>query len=88
MFYLVGIKSINQHLTFEHKNTPGEMAGGHKKVILLFAGTAWLWSCRFLFHQFVHGDKAHKVIRDADALSALPAALVRRFDVDALDKFP
>ena len=64
------------------------MAGGHKKVILLFAGTAWLWSCRFLFHQFVHRDKTHKVIRDADALSALPAALVRCFDVDALDKLP
>lgn len=64
------------------------MVGGHKKVILLFAGTAWLRSCRFLFHQFVHGDKAHKVIGDADTLSALPAALVRRFDVDALDKFP
>lgn len=66
----------------------GQMAGGHKKVILLFAGTAWLWSCRFLFHQFVHRDKTHKVIRDADALSALPAALVRCFDVDALDKLP
>ena len=65
-----------------------QMAGGHKKVILLFAGTAWLRSCRFLFHQFVHGDKAHKVIGDSDALSALPAALVRRFDVDALDKLP
>lgn len=64
------------------------MAGGHKKVILLFAGTAWLRSCRFLFHQFVHRDKAHKVIGDADALSALPAALVRRFDVDAFDKLP
>ena len=64
------------------------MARGHKKVILLFAGTAWLRSCRFLFHQFVHGDKAHKVIGDADALSALPAALVRRFDIDAFDKFP
>ena len=64
------------------------MAGGHKKVISVFAGTAWLRSCRFLFHQFVHRDKTHKVIRDADALSALPAALVRCFDVDALDKLP
>ncbi|HIY16028.1 MAG TPA: hypothetical protein H9839_01710, partial [Candidatus Intestinimonas stercorigallinarum] len=36
---------------------PCRMGGGHKKVILLFAGTAWLRSCRFLFHQFVHGDK-------------------------------
>ena len=62
------------------------MAGGHKKVILLFAGTAWLRSCRFLFYQFLHGDKAHKVIGDADTLSALPAALVGDFDVDTLDK--
>ena len=60
--------------------------GGHKKVILLFAGTAWLWSCRFLFQQFFHGDKAHKVVGDADALSALSAALVGGFDVDTLDK--
>ena len=41
----------------------------------------------FLFHQFSHGDKAHKVTGDADALSALPAALVRSFDADAFDKF-
>ena len=62
------------------------MVGGRKKVILLFAGTAWLWSCRFLFQQFFHGDKAHKVVGDADALSALSAALVGGFDVDTLDK--
>ena len=42
------------------------MAGGHKKVISVFAGTAWLRSCRFLFHQFVHGDKAHKVIGNVE----------------------
>ena len=32
MFYLVGIKSINQHLTFEHKNTPGENSWGISKL--------------------------------------------------------
>ena len=64
------------------KNILPRIGGGHKKVILLFAGTAWLWSCRFLFQQFFHGDKAHKVVGDADALSALSAALVGGFDVD------
>ena len=41
------------------QNRRGRMAEGHKKVILPFAGTAWLRSCRSLFHQFFHRDKAH-----------------------------
>ena len=64
------------------------MVGGHKKVILLFAGTAWLRSCRFLFHQLVHGDKSHKVVRDANVLPPFAAALVRRFNVDRIHKLP
>ena len=62
------------------------MVGCHKKVILLFAGTALLRSCRFLFHQFFLEDKAHKDIGNANALSALSAVLVGGFDVDPLDK--
>lgn len=62
------------------------MDGAHKKVRLRFAGTAWLLLCRFLFHQFFHGNKAHKVIGDADVQSALSAALVGGFDVDTLNK--
>ena len=42
----------------------------------------------FLFLQFFHGDKAHKVIGNADALMPLAAGLVRGFNVDCLDKFP
>ena len=53
-----------------------QMAGDHKKVILLFAGTAWLRSCRFLLHQLVHGNKAHKVIGNTDTLPPFAAALV------------
>ena len=64
------------------------MVGGHKKAKLVFAGTAWLRSCRFLFYQLVHGNKAHKVIGDTDVLSPFAAALVRRFDVDRLYKLP
>lgn len=62
------------------------MAGGHKKVILLFAGTAWLWSCRFLFHQFIQRDKTHKIIGNADVLSPLAAALVGCFNINSFDK--
>ena len=43
-------------------------------------------SCRFLFHQFIQRDKAHEIIADADALTSLAAALVRRTDVDRLDQ--
>lgn len=64
------------------------MAGGHKKAKSVFAGTAWLRSCRFLFHQLVHGNKAHKVIGNTDALPPFAAALVRRFNVDRLHKLP
>lgn len=64
------------------------MGGGRKKVILFFAGTAWLRSCRFLFHQFIQRDKAHKVIGNADVLSPFSAALVGGFDINSLDKFP
>ena len=52
------------------------MVGGHKKAISVFAGTAWLRSCRFLFHQLVHGDKSHKIIGNADILPPFAAALV------------
>ena len=62
------------------------MAGGHKKVILLFAGTAWLWSCRFLFHQFIQRDKTHKIIGNADVLSPLAPALVGCFNINSFDK--
>lgn len=62
------------------------MSGGRKKVISYFAGTAWLRSCRFLFHQFVQRDKTHKIIGNADVLPPLAAALVRRFDINCLDK--
>ena len=62
------------------------MGGGRKKVILFFAGTAWLRSCRFLFHQFIQWDKAHKIIGNADVLPPFAAALVRGFNVDCLDK--
>ena len=55
------------------------MGGGHKKVILLFAGTAWLRSRRFLFQQFFLGDKAHKVIGNADALMPLTPYALREF---------
>ena len=64
-------------LEMRETEVPAQMVGGHKKVILLFAGTAWLRSCRFLLHQF---------IGNADTLSALSAALVGGFDVDTLDK--
>lgn len=64
------------------------MGGGRKKVILFFAGTAWLRSCRFLFHQFIQWDKAHKVIGNADVLPPFAAALVGGFDINSLDKFP
>lgn len=60
-------------LLFPNSRPP--MVGGHKKVILLFAGTAWLRSCRFLFHQLIHGDKSHKVIGNADILPACLACL-------------
>lgn len=55
------------------------MGGGRKKVILFFAGTAWLRSCRFLFHQFIQWDKAHKVIGNADALMPLTPYALREF---------
>lgn len=64
------------------------MGGGRKKVILFFAGTAWLRSCRFLFHQFIQWDKAHKVLGNADVLPPFAAALVGGFDINSLDKFP
>ena len=64
------------------------MSGGHKKVISVFAGTAWLRSCRFLFYQVVYGNKAHKVIGNTDTLPLFAAALVRRFNIDRLHKFP
>ena len=64
------------------------MVGGRKKVISFFAGTAWLRSCRFLFHKFIQRDKAHKVIGNADVLPPLAAALIRCFNVDRLDKLP
>lgn len=67
---------------------PAIMGGGRKKVISFFAETAWLRSCRFLFHKFIQRDKAHKVIGNADVLPPLAAALVRGFNVDRLDKFP
>ena len=43
-------------------------------------------SCRFLFHQFIQRVKAHETITDADALTTLSAALVRRADIDRLDQ--
>ena len=43
-------------------------------------------SCRFLFHQFIQRDKAHKIIADTDALTPLSAALVRCADVDRPDQ--
>ena len=43
-------------------------------------------SCRFLLHQFIQRDKAHKIVADADTLATLSAALVRRADVDRLDQ--
>ena len=64
------------------------MVGGRKKVISFFAGTAWLRSCRFLFHKFIQRDKSHKVIGNADVLPPLAAALIRCFNVDRLDKLP
>ena len=64
------------------------MGGGRKKVILFFAGTAWLRSCRFLLHQLVHGNKSHKVVGDTDVLPPFAAALVRRFNIDRLHKLP
>ena len=64
------------------------MGRGRKKVILFFAGTAWLRSCRFLFHQFIQRDKSHKVIGNADVLLPFVVGLVRGFDIDRLDKLP
>ena len=43
-------------------------------------------SCRFLFHQFIQRDKAHKIIADADTLASLSAALVRSPDINRLDQ--
>ncbi len=43
-------------------------------------------SCRFLFHQFIQRDKAHKIITDTDALATLSAALVRSPNVDRRDQ--
>ena len=43
-------------------------------------------SCRFLFHQFIQEDKAHKIIADADALPPLSGALVWSPDVDRSDQ--
>lgn len=71
-----------------NKNSPNQTVESHKKVISYFSGTAWLQSRRFLFQQFFHGDKSHKVIGNADALMPLAAGLVRGFNVDRLDKLP
>lgn len=60
------------------------MVGGRKKVISFFAGTAWLRSCRFLFHQFIQRDKAHKIIGNADVLPPFAAALVGGFNINSL----
>ena len=49
---------------------------------------AFWGSCRFLFHQFIQRDKAHKVINDADILPPLAAALVRGLNVDGLHQLP
>ena len=70
------------------QKAPALKVGGRKKVISFFAGTAWLRSCRFLFHKFIQRDKSHKVIGNADALMPLAAGLVRGFNVDRLDKLP
>ena len=40
---------------------------------------AWLRSRRFLFQQFFLGDKAHKVIGNADALMPLTPYALREF---------
>ena len=60
------------------------MGGGRKKVISFFAGTAWLRSCRFLFQQLFHWDKARKAIEIADVLVPFSAGPVRGFHADAL----
>ena len=52
------------------------MIRGHKKVILSFTEMTWLLSCCFLFHQFFHGDKSHKVIGNVDTTTD---GLVLRF---------
>ena len=38
-------------------------------------------SCRFLFYPFIQMDKAYEIITDADALTTLTAAPVRRSDM-------
>ena len=43
--------------TVRKKQHAQQRAGVIRKLILLFAGTAWLRSCRFLFYQFLHGIK-------------------------------
>ena len=78
----------NNEIPLRAKEVLPGMVGGHKKVISYFLGNGWLRSRRFLFQQFFHGDKAHKVIGNADALMPLAAGLVRGFNVDCLDKFP
>ena len=55
------------------------MGGGHKKVISYSQETAWLRSRRFLFRQFFLGDKARKVIGNADALMPLAPYALREF---------
>ena len=69
--------------------------GGGRKTVFLkkpetycFQGTAWLRSRRFLFHEFVQGDKAQPVILDVDALPPLAAGLVRGLHIDRLNQFP
>ena len=64
------------------------MRGGHKKVISYFLRNGVASVTPFLFQQFFHGDKAHKVIGNADALMPLATGLVRGFNVDCLDKLP
>ena len=51
------------------KQAPRSNGRGRKKVISYFFWNGMAsWSCCFLFQQFVHRDKAHKVIGNADAL--------------------
>ena len=43
-------------------------------------------SCHFLIHQYTKLKKANEIINNVNALAAVAAAFVRRFDVSRLDK--
>ena len=78
----------NNEIPLRAKEVLPGMVGGHKRVISYFLRNGVASVTPFPVSAVFHGDKAHKVIGNADALMPLAAGLVRGFNVDRLDKFP